>query len=313
MSIQISLKPLAYLVALADTGHFGQAADRCFVSQPTLSAQLKKLEEQLGVMLVDRSGKRARLTPVGKLVAARARRMLWEAEQIEELARSLEDPLSGEIRVGLIPTVAPYLLPHIAPWLKKRFPGLRMVASERQTRPMLAALDDGDLDLGLLALPVPGDGLVRRPLFVEPFVAAVPADHALAGHETISAEDLKAYPPMLLEEGHCLRDQALAVCELSGSDAPGAQDFRATSLETLSQMVAAGEGLTLLPALATADTRSRTRGVVIRPLAAHGAQRTIAAVWRRHAAREETLELVAEALAEQAGSLPGVSRPVSSA
>jgi LysR family hydrogen peroxide-inducible transcriptional activator len=307
MTVQISLKPLAYLVALADSGHFGQAAERCFVSQPTLSAQLKKLEEQLGVLLVDRSGKRARLTPVGKLVAARARRMLWEAEQIEELARSLGDPLAGEIRVGLIPTLAPYLLPHVAPWLRERFPKLRIVASERQTRPMLAALDDGDLDLALLALPVPGDGLVRRPLFVEPFVAAVPADHVLAGRDTVSTGDLQAYPPMLLEEGHCLRDQALAVCELSGSSAPGAQDFRATSLETLSQMVAAGEGLTLLPALATVEPRTRIPGVVIRPLEADTARRTIAAVWRRHAAREETLELVAEALGERAASLPGVS------
>ncbi len=307
MSIQISLKPLAYLVALADTGHFGQAADRCFVSQPTLSAQLKKLEEQLGVLLVDRSGKRARLTPVGKLVAGRARRMLWEAEQIEELARSLGDPLAGDIRVGLIPTLAPYLLPYIAPWLKERFPRLRMVASERQTRPLLAALDDGDLDLGLLALPVPGEGLERRPLFVEPFVAAIPADHPLAGRKTVTTDDLRAHPPMLLEEGHCLRDQALTVCELTGADAPGTQDFRATSLETLHQMVAAGEGITLLPALATSADRTRSSGVVLRPLEADGARRTIAAVWRRHAAREETLELVAEALAEQAGSLPGVS------
>jgi LysR family hydrogen peroxide-inducible transcriptional activator len=305
MNVRLTLKPLAYLVALADTGHFGRAAEQCFVSQPTLSAQLKKLEDQLGVGLIERGAKRARLTPVGKLVAARARRMLWEAEQIEELARGLEDPLAGEIRLGFIPTLAPYLLPHISGWLRERFPGLRLVLSERQTDPMLRALADGDLEMGLLALPVPGDGLVRRPLFVEPFFAALPTDHHLAGQDRVRTEDLREEALMLLEEGHCLRDQALALCDLSGSAKP--QDFRATSLETLRQMVAAGEGLTLLPALATGPADQENANLEIRPLDSPYAQRTIAAVWRKHAAREETLTLLADALAERAADLPGVS------
>ena len=244
----MNLRDLRYLVALADERHFGRAAERCFVSQPTLSAQVRKLEEYLGVPLVERQPRRVTLTSAGEKIVERARRLLLEADAIVELAKTDRDPLSGAIRIALIPTVGPYLLPHVARRLRKDLPRLKLMLYEFQTAPLLEKLRAGEIDMGILALPVPLDGLDAEPLYDEPFTLAVPAGHKLADHERVKVDDLKGETLLLLEDGHCLRDQALEVC--SRIRVHEDQDYRATSLETLRQMVAAGHGVTLLPQLA---------------------------------------------------------------
>jgi LysR family transcriptional regulator, hydrogen peroxide-inducible genes activator len=293
INIHLSLRALGYLVALAETRHFGKAAERCFVSQPTLSAQLKKLEEQLGVQLVER-GQQARLTDIGQRIVERARRVLDEVREIEELARNFQDPLAGELRVGLIPTVGPYLLPHIAGPLHDRFPRLKLLLVEHQTHRLVELLKSGELDVGVLALPVPGERLVTRVLYAETFLVALPARHALARRRRLSLEDLDGETLLLLEEGHCLRDQALEACSLSR--VREAQDFRATSLETLRQMVAAGVGITLLPRLAVEQPIAPSASLAVRHFKPPEPSRTIAAAWRPGCAREETIAHVCSAI-----------------
>jgi LysR family hydrogen peroxide-inducible transcriptional activator len=289
----VNLRDLRYLVALADERHFGRAAERCFVSQPTLSAQIRKLERHLGVSLVERQPRRIALTPTGQKVVERARRLLQESDAIVELAQTGRDPLAGELRVGLIPTVGPYLLPRVAPALQRDLPNLKLLLYEYQTAPLLERLRAGDLDLGVLALPVvPMGGLDSTVLYEEPFALAVPATHRLAARRRVGVEDLRDETLLLLEDGHCLRDQALEVC--SRVDVHEAQDYRATSLETLRQMVAAGHGVTLLPELAIAAPIGATRGLEIRPFDAPAPSRTIGAVWRKSTTRTPAIEAVAD-------------------
>src|SRR6056297_21369 len=286
INIHLSLRALGYLVALGESRHFGKAAERCYVSQPTLSAQIKKMEDQLGVQLVER-GQQVRLTDIGERIAERARRVIDEAREIEALARNFQDPLAGELRIGLIPTVGPYLLPHIAASLRARFPELRLLLVEHQTHRLVELLKSGDLDMAILALPIPPERLVTRPLYAESFQVALPADHALARHKRLSLDELAGETLLLLEDGHCLRDQALAACQLARvREAP---DFRATSLETLRQMVAAGVGITLLPSLAVDQQGSRAPAMAVRRFKAPEPERTIAAAWRPGCAREETI------------------------
>jgi LysR family hydrogen peroxide-inducible transcriptional activator len=205
----MNLKDLKYLVALADTGHFGKAAERTFVSQPTLSAQLKKLEEYLGVKLVERQPKNVQLTEVGKQVVVRARRMLDEGDEIVSLARNNTDPLAGKLKLALIPTIGPYLLPRIMQKIRKSLPHLGLMLYEHQTEPLLKRLRDGEIDLGIMALPIAADGLETRELYEEAFTVALPNDHPLAAKSTIKVQELKGQTLLLLEDGHCLRDQAL--------------------------------------------------------------------------------------------------------
>lgn len=293
INLHLSLRALGYLVALAETRHFGKAAELCFVSQPTLSAQLKKMEEQLGVQLVER-GQSVRLTEVGERVVERARRIIEEAREIETLARNVQDPLAGELRVGLIPTVGPYLLPHIAAPLRRQFPRLKLLLVEHQTRPLLELLKDGELDMAILALPLPGERITTRTLYSERFQVALPADHPLAKRKRLALDDLEGETLLLLEEGHCLRDQALEACSLTRvREAP---DFRATSLETLRQMVAAGIGITLLPNLAAEPFGVATPGLSLRRLKDPEPARTIAAAWRPGCAREETITHLCSAI-----------------
>jgi len=259
----MNLRDLRYLVALADEKHFGKAAERCFVSQPTLSAQIRKLEEYLGVPLVERQPKRVALTETGVRIVERARRLLQEADAIVDLAKTDRDPLSGPLKVGLIPTVGPYLLPHVATRLRRDLPRLKLMLYEHQTAPLLEKLRAGELDVGILALPVPADGLETAELYDEPFALAVPAGHPLAEREHVRIEDLRGETVLLLEDGHCLRDQALEVCSRVRVQEP--QDYRATSLETLRQMVAAGHGITLLPDLAAESPVGAARGLRILP------------------------------------------------
>jgi len=301
----LKLKDLRYLVAVADTRHFGHAADRCFVSQPTLSAQLKKLEAYLGVQLIERQPRRIQLTEVGEAIVARARRILEASEEIVALARNQHDPLSGRLRLALLPTIGPYLLPVVAPRLRKALPRLDLLLYEHQTGPMLERLQAGEIDAGILALPIHGEGLVQRELYAEPFVVALPSGHALAKRHTLKVQDLTDQTLLLLEDGHCLRDQALAVCSHSGVQEK--QDFRATSLETLRQMVASGSGITLLPELASQGAYGSARGVTVVPFARPAPVRHVGAVWRKTSARGQAIEAVCKVIRE------ALSRPARAA
>jgi LysR family transcriptional regulator, hydrogen peroxide-inducible genes activator len=296
--MDIKLKDLRYLVAVADTRHFGRAAERVFVSQPTLSAQLKKLEEYLGVQLIERAPKRIALTTAGEAVVMRARRMVEASDEIIDIARTFRDPLSGPLRLALLPTIGPYLLPKVAPRIRKSLPKLELMLYEYQTAPMLEKLRGGEIDVGILALPVDLDGLAARELYREPFVLAMPAQHKLVDRSTVKIDDLRGETVLLLEDGHCLRDQALEVC--SHVPLMEKQDFRATSLETLRQMVAAGSGITLLPELAVSGAYGNTRGVVTKPFARPTPTRTIGAVWRKTSARAQAIDALCTEVAAHA-------------
>ena len=295
----MNLKDLKYLVALADTGHFGKAAERTFVSQPTLSAQLKKLEDYLGVKLVERQPKNVQLTEVGKQVVVRARRMLDESDEIIALARNNTDPFAGKLKLGLIPTIGPYLLPRVMQKLRKALPQLGLMLYEHQTEPLLKRLRDGEIDLGILALPIAQEGLESRTLYEEAFTLAVPNQHPLSAKTTVKLQDLKGQTLLLLEDGHCLRDQALEVC--SRIDVKEAEDFRATSLETLRQMVVAGLGVTLLPETAVESPFGSQRGLCIRHFAKPAPSRTVGAVWRKTSTRSAAIAAVCDVLENVVG------------
>jgi LysR family transcriptional regulator, hydrogen peroxide-inducible genes activator len=290
----MNLKDLKYLVALADTGHFGRAAERTFVSQPTLSAQLKKLEEYLGVKLVERQPKNVQLTDVGKQVVVRARRMLNEGDEIIAVARNNTDPFAGKLKLALIPTIGPYLLPRVMQKIRKSLPHLGLMLYEYQTEELLKRLRDGEIDVGILALPAAQDGLESRELYQEAFTVALPNGHPLAAKANLKVQDLKGHTLLLLEDGHCLRDQALEVC--SRVEVREVEDFRATSLETLRQMVIAGLGITLLPELAVDAPFGSQRGLTTRPFAKPAPRRNVGAVWRKSSTRVAAIEAVCDVL-----------------
>lgn len=289
----MNLRDLRYLVALAEHRHFGRAAEASFVSQPTLSMQIKKLEEELGVELIERNPRHLLLTAAGERVVERARVVLREADQIREIARRSQNPESGSLRIGLFPTLGPYLLPHVIPPAHLRFPELEMLLVEEKTEDVLRDLRDGQLDVGVLALPVHDDALHMEPLFDEPFVLAVPANHPLAKHPgPIPLSAIEGENLLLLEDGHCLRDQALEVCQLAG--ASERSGFRATSLETLRQMVAAGVGITLLPLLAVQPPVAVSDDIRLIPFQSPAPTRRIALFWRNTSARREFLPKLAD-------------------
>ncbi|HSY05049.1 MAG TPA: LysR substrate-binding domain-containing protein [Steroidobacteraceae bacterium] len=296
--MELKLKDLRYLVAVADLRHFGRAAARCFVSQPTLSAQLKKLEQSLGVQLIERAPNNVSLTAAGEEIVARARRIIEASDEVVTLARTQRDPLAGRLRLALLPTIGPYLLPRIAPLIRRALPRLELRLYEFQTAAMLEKLHGGELDLGILALPVELVGLQTRELYREPFLVALPERHALAAQPTVRVADLKGESLLLLEDGHCLRDQALEVCSRAGVREQ--QDFRATSLETLRQMVATGAGVTLLPELAGRGAYRSARGVVLRPFARPAPVRHVGAVWRKSSARGAAIDALCTLIAEHA-------------
>lgn len=296
--MELKLKDLRYLVAVADQRHFGRAAARCFVSQPTLSAQLKKLEQSLGVQLIERAPSKVALTPAGEEIVARARRIIEASDEVVTLAGSHRDPLAGRLRLALLPTIGPYLLPHVAPLIRKSLPRLELHLYEYQTQPLLERLHAGELDLGILALPVELEGLEARELYREPFTVALPEKHPLAAQAALRIADLKNETLLLLEDGHCLRDQALEVCGRVGMR--DQQDFRATSLETLRQMVAAGAGITLLPELAGRGAYRNARGVALRPFAKPAPVRHIGALWRKTTARHAAIDALCKLIAAHA-------------
>lgn len=304
----MNLQQIRYLVALADTGHFGHAARACFVSQSTLSTQVRKLEDDLGVTLFDRSLKAVVPTEVGRGIVDSARLIIEESRRIHELAQTSRNPMSRDVRLGVIPTLGPYYLPRLLPWLHETFPGLRLMLREEMTPYLLDDLTAGRLDAGLLALPLKDSALECVPLFVEPFFAAVPAEHPLANKTSVGIEELAQANLLLLEEGHCLRDQALDVCRL---ERPENEEMRATSLETLRQMIALGYGVTLIPALATDTPQDYHGRLRIIPLDAPDAARSIGLVWRRRSPLAPTLSRLAEALRQQLppGVLPAGQGP----
>ena len=278
----MNLRDLRYLVALADHKHFGRAAVASFVSQPTLSTQLKKLEEEIGMALVERSPRNVMLTEVGEAVVARARVILREADEIKAIARRAKDPESGTVRIGIFPTLGPYLLPHIVPNIVARFPKLELILVEEKTELLLKKLHDGELDAVVLALPIHDDSLHAEFLFEETFVLALNKQHRLAKAKRVKLHELADERLLLLDDGHCLRDQALEVCQMAG--AGERSGFRATSLETLRHMVSANVGMTLMPALSVHAPAPPSPNVTLIPFAEPAPHRRIAMIWRKTSA-----------------------------
>ena len=290
----MNLRDLGYLIALADLRHFGRAAEACHVSQPTLSTQIRKLEEELGVALVERAPRQVMLTPVGVDIVERARRVLADVEQMRETARRTTDPEAGSVRMGIFPTLGPYLLPHVVPKIRTRFPRLELLLVEEKTEVLLNMLRAGRLDAAILALPLHEDWLETEFLFEEPFMLAVPSNHPLASHRDLQLSELIDQHLLLLEDGHCLRDQALEVCTLAGAGEK--EGFRATSLETLRQMVAAGVGITLLPMLAVKPPVPHSQSIQLLSFKDPPPTRRLAMVWRRSSAMGAFLRQLAALL-----------------
>lgn len=290
-----TLQQLHYLVALAETEHFGRAAAATHVSQPGLSSQIKALEDRLGVVLVERTRRGAKLTPAGLGVVARARTVLRDIDELVHMARQGTSGLAGPLEVGVIPTMAPYLLPKVVPVVANRYPEALVSLREARTEDLLRLLRDGVLDLALLALPVDGDDLDVAPLAEDPFLLAVAETHPLARRRgPASIDDLRQEPVILLEDGHCLRTQALGVCELAGATTT---TVRAASLSTVVQMVAAGYGVTLLPASTVGLEARPGNGVAVRRFRLPAPSRTLALVWRRSSPRAEAYRELARLLA----------------
>ena len=300
----MNLRDLKYLVALADHKHFGRAAAACYVSQPTLSTQIKKLEDELGVPLVERAPRKVMLTPAGRDAAERARRIVAEVEQMKEAARRSQDPEAGTVRLGMFPTLGPYLLPHVVPRIRARFPHLELLLVEEKSDVLLSRLREGKLDAGLLALPVADDQLHTEFLFEEPFLLAVPESHPLAQRGSLTLAELSHQQLLLLEDGHCLREQALDVCRLSGANEKS--EFRATSLETLRQKVAADVGITLLPTLAVKPPVARSPNIHLLGFSDSHPSRRIAMVWRKSSAMSGFLQVFAQVFRELP---PGLFQP----
>lgn len=293
-----TLRQWRYLVALAEIRHFGRAAEACFVTQSTLSAGIQELETQLNAALVDRTKRKVVLTPLGEELAGRARELLREAEDMVLLAQAAGAPLTGPLRLGVIPTISPFLLPGVLPSLRRKFPDLRLFLREDLTGRLVDQLQAGKLDLLLIALPFETGAIDTMPLFDDAFLLACRNDHALAGRDSIRLADLADSNLLLLEDGHCLRDHALAACQLPPS--PRRDGFAATSLHTLVQMVDNGLGVTLLPKLALDAGILRGTDVVTRPLAGAaggaGAARQIGLAWRRGTQRAGEFRLFGDAL-----------------
>lgn len=291
----MNLRDLKYLVAIADHLNFSKAAEVCNISQPTLSMQLKKLEEYLGVQLIERTNKKIFLTKIGQEISERARQIVYKAEQLRQVAKNASNPLSGEITMGIFPTLAPYLLPLIVPKIKLSFPKITLMLIEEKTPEIIRQLESGKMDCALLAYPVFSESLRSIKLFTEPFTLAVPISHAFAQYKTISKKDLENEELLLLDEGHCLRDQALEVCNSIGIGV--SKYFRATSLETLRQMVAAGNGITLIPKLSVYKKDSYVKYI---PFESPSPSRTVGIFWRRTSARSQLFGEVANIISSVA-------------
>ena len=289
-----TLKQLRYLTALDEHQHFGRAAAACFVSQSTLSAGLQELETLLGTSLVERSNRSVVFTPLGREIAARARVVLREAQELAELAAGAKEPLSGALRLGVIPTVGPFLLPRVLPTLRKAYPQLKLYLTEDLTQRLVDELHSGTLDCVLLALPVETGEAEQMLLFDDPFELVARRDSPLAGKAKISTGDLQDAPLLLLTDGHCLRDHALDACHLGRR--PAGTDVTATSLHTLVEMAANGLGVTLIPDMALKAKLLKGSELVARPLAGSKPSRRIGLIWRKTSAREKEFRLLGQAI-----------------
>ena len=290
----MNLRDLKYLLALAEHRHFGKAAEASFVSQPTLSTQIRKLEDELGVQLFERAPRQVMLTPVGREVVARARGIVAEVESLRDLARRSADPEAGTLRLGAFPTLAPYYFPHVVPALQLRYPRLELLLVEEKSDVLLAQLREGRIDAALLAMPIHDERLHAEVLFEEPFLLATRSGGVFDGRRTVTISELEPHALLLLEDGHCLRDQALDVCRLAGAHEKSG--FRATSLETLRQMVAAGGGVTLLPKLATRPPIAQPEHLRLLAFEGDAPNRRIALAWRRSSALAGLLADIAQTL-----------------
>ena len=289
-----TLKQLQYLVALRDHGHFGRAAEACFVTQSTLSAGLSELERLIGVTLVERTRRVVRFTPLGERIAEKSRRVLREADEIADMARAAGKPLSGELRMGVIPTIAPFLLPRLLPKLRKDWPDLRLFLREETSQAACDGLHRGLLDCVLLALPFGCGDVESEALFDDALWVAFPPGEDAGLAAAIKPAEIDQGRLLLLEDGHCLRDHALAACNRPELRAEAA--MLGTSLHTMVQMVGNGLGVTIVPAMAVDSGILEGTGVTARPLAAEHAYRRIALIWRKGSPREKDFRLLGEAL-----------------
>jgi LysR family hydrogen peroxide-inducible transcriptional activator len=293
MVVLPSLQQLRFLASLAETRHFGRAGEACAVTQSTLSAGIKELEDRLGVALVERTRRRVTLTPTGEEIVARARRLLRDAEDLAEAAKAAQEPLAGPLRLGVIPTIGPYVIPAAVAGLGRQFPKLRLYLREEQTAPLLAKLEQGRLDLALIALPYATGELETMVLARDPIVLALPKTHRLARRKRVDSAALAGADLVLMEDGHCLRSHALEACRLAGPDRN--EVFQGTSLRTLLQMTAGGVGITLMPAMAVASEIDAHSPLTARPLSGDPA-RSIALAWRRSSARKAEFRRLGEFL-----------------
>ena len=305
----MTLTELKYIVAVARERHFGRAAEACFVSQPTLSVAIRKLEDELGVTIFERGGSEIGITPIGERLIVQAHKVLQESAAIKEIARMGHDPLAGPLRVGVIYTIGPYLLPRLIPVQIRRTPQMPLILQENFTVKLVELLRHGEIDCAILALPLPDSGLVTMPLYDEPFMVAMPAAHPWADLTSIDAEDLKQQNMLLLGSGHCFRDHVLGVCpELSrySDTLEGIQrTFEGSSLETIRHMVAAGIGVTVMPVTSLmANENPESALLKYVPFKDPIPERRVVLVWRKSCPRMAAIEALAQTI--QATKLPGV-------
>lgn len=305
----MTLTDLRYLVALAQTLHFGRAAQKAHVSQPTLSVAIKKLEESLGVALFERSANEVRVTEIGAQIVAQAERVLNEVHQLREIADAGKDPLGAPLRLGAIYTIGPYLLPRLVPILHKRAPRMTLAIQENYTAKLAESLKRGELDAIVVALPFEAPGIVTAPLYDEPFRVLLPRDHAWAEAKTIKAEHLAEQPLLLLGAGNCFRDQVLQVCPRLASPSALQKTFEGSSLETIRHMVASGAGITVLPSGA-ADGQAANKLLSVKPFAKPEPQRRVGLAWRVSFPRPRAIDILRDAIIDAA--VPGAV-PVKSA
>lgn len=304
----MTLSELRYIVAVARERHFGRAAESCFVSQPTLSVAVKKLEEELGVVLFERQKAEITLTPVGERVVEQAQRVLEEADTVKQVAAQGRDQLSGPLRLGAIYTIAPYVLPQLIPKLHRLAPRMPLLIEENYTAVLAEQLKRGELDVILISLPFDEPGVLTRALYDEPFSVLLPAGHAWATKKQIKAEALADESLLLLGAGHCFRDQVLEVCPACNrSGAPGSiqRALEGSSLETIRHMVASGAGITVLPCTSVASSRYERNMLTVRPFARPVPKRRVALAWRRSFPRPQAVDVLARAV--QACDFPGVA------
>lgn len=296
----MTLTQLGYIVAVAQHRHFGAAAESCFVTQPTLSMQIQKLEEELGIEIFDRTHQPVRTTPLGSKLIEQAQVVLAESMKLMSLSADETDAIAPKIQVGIIPTLSPSLAPKLVSWFHKKYPATEISLEEVQTKDLMTRIKEGSLDIGLLVTPLDDTHIIERPLFYEPFYLYVSPDHALAKKKTINSDDLNITDLWLLSEGHCFRDQALKVCGDRRKLKPtGRALFESGSLETLRKMVDQSGGYTLLPALASVDIEASRRSSQLREFSVPVPTREVSLIYSRVYKRKATLDAVASAL--QAG------------